>query len=143
MLFRSFGAMASAVALYGISLLYGVAGSLNLEAIGDVVEDRGFTLALAVALVMIVAGLGFKVAAAPFHFWAPDAYQGAPGPVAALVASAGRPRSGYASTAANPRAARSSQIARTRRRACPRPRASAVVATQVITAGSGETGSAG
>lgn len=82
-----FGGMAAACLLYGFSLLYGVTGEMSLRGIGAKLS-AGRPDALAwVALVMVVAGLGFKVAVAPFHWWAPDVYQGAPAPSAALIAS--------------------------------------------------------
>ena len=87
------GGFASAFFLYGIALVYGATGSTN---IGEMVENlAGFVdsdndvLALAGIALMIV-GLGFKVAAAPFHIWTPDVYQGAPSPVTAFMASAGK-----------------------------------------------------
>ena len=82
-----FGALAAAFALFGFSLLYGVTGATGLEAIAKALRGRGFDPLLAAALVMVIVSFGFKVAAVPFHLWAPDAYQGAPTPAAALVAS--------------------------------------------------------
>lgn len=85
-----FGGMSAAFLLFGFSYLYGLTGSTNLHQImtalytSDAVNS---TPLLYVALVMIAAGLGFKIAAVPFHFWAPDTYQGAPAPSAAFVAS--------------------------------------------------------
>ena len=86
-----FGGMSAAFLLFGFSYLYGITGSTNLQ--HDHAGDRtGRTRSTAapllyVALVMIAAGLGFKVAAAPFHLWAPDTYEGAPAPAAAFIAS--------------------------------------------------------
>src|SRR6185503_7698607 len=84
-----FGGMSAAFTLFGLSLVYGFAGTTNLAEIA--VKLRGTGAAadplLLVALVMTVIGFGFKVAAAPFHLWAPDAYEGAPTPSAALIAS--------------------------------------------------------
>ena len=84
-----FGGMAAAIFLFGISLLYGLSGSIEL---GEIVtaETQSFTPMLALALVMVVTGLGFKVAAAPFHLWAPDAYQGGPTSSAGFVASSSK-----------------------------------------------------
>jgi NADH-quinone oxidoreductase subunit N len=83
-----FGGMAAAFTLYGLSLVYGLTGSTNLA---DIARQLG-TVArpeplLVVALVMTIIGFGFKVAAVPFHLWAPDTYQGAPTPSAVLIAS--------------------------------------------------------
>lgn len=85
-----FGGMAAAFFLFGISLLYGLSGSIELTEIAEAIQARPFTPMLAVAMVMIVTGLGFKVAAAPFHLWAPDAYQGGPTPSAGFVASSSK-----------------------------------------------------
>lgn len=85
-----FGGMAAGFFLFGISLLYGLSGSIELPAIAAALQSQEFTPLMAVAVVMIVIGLGFKVAAAPFHFWAPDAYQGAPTPSAGLIASSSK-----------------------------------------------------
>jgi NADH-quinone oxidoreductase subunit N len=83
-----FGGMAAAFFLFGISLLYGLSGSIDLAEIAAGTDH--LTPLLAEAVVMIVTGLGFKVAAAPFHLWAPDAYQGAPAPSAGLIASSSK-----------------------------------------------------
>ena len=85
-----FGGMSAAFLLFGFSYLYGITGSTNLHQIMRALSSPGAVhanLLLDVALVMIAAGLGFKVAAAPFHLWAPDAYEGAPAPAAAFIAS--------------------------------------------------------
>jgi NADH-quinone oxidoreductase subunit N len=86
-----FGGMSAAFLLFGISLLYGVANSLDLRAVA-VAARVGPTLdpRMLVAIVMVAIGFGFKVAAAPFHFWAPDAYQGAPTTSAAFIASSSK-----------------------------------------------------
>ncbi len=82
-----FGGMSAALMLFGFSYLYGLTGSTNLAEISASLAAQGTTPLLIVALVLIAAGLGFKVAAVPFHLWAPDTYQGAPAPVTALIAS--------------------------------------------------------
>jgi NADH-quinone oxidoreductase subunit N len=82
-----FGGMSAAFTLFGLSLIYGLSGQTNLRAIAAVMAGKGLDPLLAVAMVMVVIGFGFKVAAAPFHLWAPDAYQGAPTPSAAFIAS--------------------------------------------------------
>jgi NADH-quinone oxidoreductase subunit N len=85
-----FGGMSAAFLLFGFSYLYGVTGSTNLHQIMQAMYGSNAINAaplLYVALVMIAAGLGFKVAAVPFHFWAPDTYEGAPAPAAAFIAS--------------------------------------------------------
>lgn len=78
------GSFATAFFLYGIALVYGVAGSTNVAAIADVSPNS--TL-LRLGLTLILVGLGFKVAAAPFQIWTPDVYEGAPTPVTALFSA--------------------------------------------------------
>ncbi len=82
-----FGGMSAAFLLFGFSLLYGLSGSTNLTKIAQKLITLGADPLLSVALVMVVIGFGFKVAAVPFHLWSPDAYQGAPLPSAAFIAS--------------------------------------------------------
>ncbi len=82
-----FGGVAAAFTLFGLSLIYGLAGSTNLREIATNLAGKGTDPLLMVALIMVVMGFGFKIAAVPFHLWAPDAYQGAPTPAAALIAS--------------------------------------------------------
>jgi NADH-quinone oxidoreductase subunit N len=82
-----FGSTASAFTLFGISLIYGMSGSTALSAIGQKLTTLPLQPLLAVGIVMTLIGFAFKIAAAPFHFWAPDAYQGAPIPSAAFIAS--------------------------------------------------------
>jgi NADH-quinone oxidoreductase subunit N len=82
-----FGGISAAFLLFGASLLYGLSNSTNLAGIAGSVHGPLLDPLLIVAIVMTLVGLGFKVAAAPFHFWAPDVYQGAPAPSAGLIAS--------------------------------------------------------
>jgi NADH-quinone oxidoreductase subunit N len=88
------GSFSSAFLLYGIALIYGATGTTNITemvlALRTTVDvSNPDALALA-GLAMLIVGLGFKVAAAPFHVWVPDVYQGAPSPVTAFMASAGK-----------------------------------------------------
>jgi len=83
-----FGSTASAFTLFGISLVYGMTGTTSLAAIAPKLSPM--TPLLAAGLVMTLIGFAFKVAAAPFHLWAPDTYQGAPPPSAAFIASASK-----------------------------------------------------
>lgn len=85
-----YGAMAAAFLLFGFSLIYGLTGELELGAIAIVLAHTGMSPLLGIALVMVLVAFGFKAAAAPFHLWAPDAYEGAPTPSAALIASASK-----------------------------------------------------
>ena len=85
-----FGGMSAAFLLFGFSYLYGITGSTNLDEVMQALHHSNGPSAdplLLVAMVMIAAGLGFKVAAVPFHLWAPDTYEGAPPPAAAFIAS--------------------------------------------------------
>ncbi|MFZ4812679.1 MAG: NADH-quinone oxidoreductase subunit N [Ilumatobacteraceae bacterium] len=88
------GGFSSAIFLYGVALVYGGSGSVNFDGINkaftDFVQaDRHDAFVLAGVALMIV-GLAFKVSAVPFHFWAPDVYQGAPTPVSGFLASVGK-----------------------------------------------------
>lgn len=82
-----FGGTSAAFTLFGFSLLYGLSGATNLERIAAAIHGPHLDPLLLLAIVMTLVGFGFKVAAAPFHLWAPDAYQGAPAPSAAFIAS--------------------------------------------------------
>src|SRR5438309_7309680 len=82
-----FGSTASAFTLFGLSLIYGMTGTTALVDIGQKLSPGSMSPLLFAGIVMTLVGLGFKIAAAPFHLWAPDAYQGAPVPSAAFIAS--------------------------------------------------------
>ena len=82
-----FGGMSAAFLLFGLSLVYGLSGEINLPKIAAKLAGAKLDPLLLLALLMVVTGLGFKVAAVPFHLWAPDAYQGAPTASAAFMAS--------------------------------------------------------
>ena len=85
------GVFASAVMLYGMSLLYGVANSTLLVDIGRSIDlDGTFGAVQALAIVFVVVGFAFKVSAVPFHTWAPDTYEGAPTPVTAFLSVASK-----------------------------------------------------
>src|SRR5205823_3683137 len=73
--------------LFGFSLLYGLAGSTNVREIATAIQSKSTDPLIHVAIATVLAGFGFKIAAVPFHLWAPDAYQCAPAPSAALIAS--------------------------------------------------------
>lgn len=82
------GAMASGALLYGMSMIYGVTGSLQLDEIAVAVHERGATHAgLVFGLVFVIAGVAFKFGAVPFHMWLPDVYHGAPTPVTTFIGS--------------------------------------------------------
>jgi NADH-quinone oxidoreductase subunit N len=82
-----FGSMASAFTLFGLSFIYGFTGTTSLAAIGPRLAEQALPPLLFVGIVMTLIGFFFKIAAAPFHLWAPDAYQGAPVPTAGFIAS--------------------------------------------------------
>ncbi len=83
------GGLASAILLYGLSLVYGAAGSTDYATIAkNLSEGRdGMHAPLLMGLTMVIAGLGFKASAVPFHMWTPDAYEGAPLPVTAVLSA--------------------------------------------------------
>jgi NADH-quinone oxidoreductase subunit N len=85
-----FGGVSAAFLLFGFSLIYGLTGSIELTGIARQLAAQPAGPLLVVALVMMLVGFGFKAAAAPFHLWAPDVYQGAPPVSAALIASASK-----------------------------------------------------
>lgn len=85
-----FGGMSAGFLLFGMSLLYGLSGSIELPKIAAALSGPGQDPLLWVAIVMVAVGFGFKIAAAPFHLWAPDAYQGAPTVSAGFIASSSK-----------------------------------------------------
>jgi NADH-quinone oxidoreductase subunit N len=85
------GVFASAVMLYGMSLLYGLTGTTLLSGIAEKLATEGKTVpVITMAIVFVIVGFGFKVSAVPFHQWAPDTYEGAPTPVTAFLAVASK-----------------------------------------------------
>ncbi len=82
-----FGGMAAAFMLFGFSFLYGLTGSIHLPIIAAKISWQAADPLTLVAIVFVVVGFGFKIAAVPFHLWAPDAYEGAPASAAAFIAS--------------------------------------------------------
>jgi len=81
------GALASGMLLYGISLLYGFTGTTDFAGIAKVMGGE-LNIGLIFGIVFVLAGLGFKISAVPFHMWTPDVYEGAPTPVTTFFASA-------------------------------------------------------
>ncbi|MCL7418825.1 MAG: NADH-quinone oxidoreductase subunit N, partial [Halalkalicoccus sp.] len=84
------GALSSAILVYGISLVYAVTGSLQLDAVAAGVAETDNVGILGVGVLMLVGGVAYKTASVPFHFWAPEAYEGAPAPVSAFLSSASK-----------------------------------------------------
>ncbi len=84
------GAIASAVLLYGMALIFGLTGETKLSAIAGAIQTMPLaeivaSPALALGIIMMIAGLGFKIAAVPFHMWVPDVYEGAPTPITSFL----------------------------------------------------------
>jgi len=88
------GGFSSAFFLYGVALIFGSTGSTKISGIGEVLSENisiaNTDAMLLVGIGMLLVGLGFKVSAVPFHVWTPDVYEGAPTPVTAFMASAGK-----------------------------------------------------
>ncbi|HEV7523777.1 MAG TPA: NADH-quinone oxidoreductase subunit N [Acidimicrobiia bacterium] len=84
------GVLSSALMLYGFSLIYGVTGATKLSAISAYLSQHGTVPLVAVAIFLSLVGFAFKVSAVPFHFWAPDTYEGAPTPVTAFLSVASK-----------------------------------------------------
>jgi NADH-quinone oxidoreductase subunit N len=82
------GSFAAGFLLYGVALVYGAAGTTNLVQIGGQFSSGGLSLMARLGLGLLIIGFGFKVAAVPFHMWAPDTYDGAPTPVSGFMATA-------------------------------------------------------
>ena len=86
-----FGALTSTVMLYGFSLLFGFTGTTNIYELAGMFQAGNLSLPVAFGvLALILVGLGFKVSVVPFHFWAPDVYEGAPTPVAGFLSTASK-----------------------------------------------------
>ncbi len=79
------GAFSLGILLYGMSLMYGLSGTTNLRAMSTVFAGQERDPRLVLAVILVVAGVGFKIAAVPFHMWAPDVYEGAPTPITAFL----------------------------------------------------------
>jgi NADH-quinone oxidoreductase subunit N len=89
-----FGGLSAGIMLYGISLLYGLTGTLDLVEMGTsenlVAQLSSSAVPVAVAIVLVIAGFAYKISAVPFHFWTPDVYEGAPTPVTTFLAVASK-----------------------------------------------------
>jgi len=82
------GSFATAFFLYGVALMFGATGSTNIDLIGQRLQAAPVQVLVYVAMALMFVGLGFKVAAAPFHIWTPDVYEGAPAPVVGFMSTA-------------------------------------------------------
>ncbi|MEW6068072.1 MAG: NADH-quinone oxidoreductase subunit N [Nitrospirota bacterium] len=91
------GAFSSAILLYGTSLIYGLTGTTDLKAISQFISENGLkgNLSLTLSVILFIVAFGFKIAAVPFHMWAPDAYEGAPTSITAFM-SVGPKAAGFA-----------------------------------------------
>src|SRR5438876_11325115 len=90
-----YGGVASGVMLYGMSFLYGLAGSTSFTAVQVAAMNTPSTAIVVLAVILCLAGFGYKIASVPFHMWCPDVYQGAPTPVTAFL-SVGPKAAGFA-----------------------------------------------
>ena len=82
------GSFATAFFLYGVALMFGATGSTSIQAIGDVLRSGNIPVLAYAGVALMFVGLGFKVAAAPFHVWTPDVYEGAPSPIVGFMSTA-------------------------------------------------------
>src|SRR5215472_11938 len=82
------GSFATAFFLYGVALMFGATGSTNIDIIGQKLQSAPADVLVFVSMALMIVGLGFKVAAAPFHIWTPDVYEGAPAPVVGFMSTA-------------------------------------------------------
>ncbi len=86
-----YGGVASGIMLFGISILYGIMGTTNLYAINTILQNGAFQpLALIISCILIFTSFGFKISVAPFHFWTPDVYEGAPIAITAYLSIASK-----------------------------------------------------
>lgn len=90
-----YGAVSSGIMLFGISLIFGMTGSANINEISKILSDKAqsggiYNLALLLSILFILAGVGYKTASVPFHQWAPDVYEGAPAPITAFLSVASK-----------------------------------------------------
>gem|GEM_PF-19177 len=92
-----FGALASGMLIYAASLIYGITGSTNIAVVIQslITIDEGLRPLALIALALLIAGFGFKMALVPFHMWIPDTYEGAPTPISALLSAATK-KAGFA-----------------------------------------------
>lgn len=84
------GALSSAILVYGISLVYAATGVFGFDALATAVQRTEHATVLGAGVVMLIGGFAFKTASVPFHFWAPEAYEGAPAPISAFLSSASK-----------------------------------------------------
>ncbi|MBL7023424.1 MAG: NADH-quinone oxidoreductase subunit N [Candidatus Marinimicrobia bacterium] len=83
-----FGAFSSGLMLYGLSWLYGISGTTSFEGVRQALVSNGNPLTIYMSILMMLAGIGYKLSMVPFHFWTPDVYEGAPTPITAFLSVA-------------------------------------------------------
>jgi NADH-quinone oxidoreductase subunit N len=88
--FFLFGVLSTTIMLFGMSIIYGITRATNLTEVAAALQSRGDDPLVFASILLILAGFGFKVSAVPFHFWAPDTYEGSPIPVAAFLSVASK-----------------------------------------------------
>ena len=88
--FFLFGVLSSALMLYGMSIVYGITGTTTLAGIRESIAGAGDDPLIVMSVFFVVVGFAFKISAVPFHFWAPDTYEGSPSPVAAFLSTASK-----------------------------------------------------
>ena len=81
------GGLSTALTIYGISMIYGSLHTFVIADLGKALAETGYTWAFVIGVITMIAGYGFKIAAAPFHMWAPDVYEGSPTPVSMFLAT--------------------------------------------------------
>jgi len=84
------GSLSSGMMLYGISMIYGLTGTMDFTSVAHVLKAGGVGIGLVFGLVFLLAGLAFKISAVPFHMWTPDVYEGSPTPITAFLATASK-----------------------------------------------------
>ena len=84
------GSLSSGMMLYGISMIYGYAGTMDFTGVAHVIKSSGSNIGLTFGIVFLLAGLAFKISAVPFHMWTPDVYEGSPTPITAFLATASK-----------------------------------------------------
>ena len=84
------GAVSSAIFAYGISLVYAAGGALQFDAVAEALQSPEAAGVLGLGVMMVIGGFAFKTASVPFHFWAPEAYEGAPSPISGFLSSASK-----------------------------------------------------
>ena len=83
-----FGSFASGLMLFGLSMIYGLTGSMSIEGVSVALSHIEYQYTIYVPLILILVGFGYKISMVPFHYWTPDVYEGAPTPITAFLSVA-------------------------------------------------------